>query len=403
MALTEVQIKNAKPREKAYKLADGEGLYLLVTPEGKKYWRLKYRFAGKEKLLAIGVYPETKAAQAREERDRAKEKIKQGLDPVAVKKQQRLELETASVNTFESVTREWVENQRNKWTEGHADETLKSFQRTLFNTIGARPIKSILAPELLAALRAVEASGALHTAARMLQRSGSVFRYAIATGRCERNPAADLRGALKAPEYKHYAALSEKELPEFLRKVEGYEGRAITKIALKLLALTFVRTGELRASEWPEFDFEKAEWRIPCERMKNGEIHIVPLSHQAIELLKQLQTITGNRKYLFPNDHNLTRPMSENAVLSALYRMGYKSRATGHGFRSTASTILNEQGWNPDAVERQLAHVEKNKTRAAYNRSQYMEERKRMMQAWADYLDGLRHGTNIVPIGSRVA
>lgn len=396
--LTDVEIRNAKPREKPYKLADGEGLYVLVTQQGSKLWRLKYRFGGRERLLAIGPYPKVKASEARAERDRAKALLRGGRDPGAVKKEERLDIRTATVNSFDAITREWVEKKRNDWTEGHAEEALKSFQRTLFNPLGPRPIKSITPPELLAALRAVEASGALHTAARMLQRAGSVFRYAIATGRCERNPAADLKGALKSPEYKHFAALTEKELPGFLKKVEAYEGRLVTKIAIKLLMLTFTRTGELRHAEWPEFDLEKAEWRIPAERMKNKQPHLVPLSRQAIALIEHLKTITGKRKYLFPNDHNLNKPMSENAILGALYRMGYKARATGHGFRSTASSILNEQGWNPDAIERQLAHIEKNKTRAAYHRSQYIDERKRMMQAWADYLDGVAAGTKVTRI-----
>lgn len=403
MGLSDVQIRNAKPRAKQYKLADGGGLYLLVTPDGRKYWRLKYRFLGKEKLLALGVYPETKAAEAREDRDRAKLLLKGHQDPSAVRRQRKHAAVLASGNTFEAVAREWAEQRRHHWVSSHAARVLNSLENEIFAALGFRPIGEITAPELLGALRKVEARGALETAQRVLQRCDAVFRYAIATGRCERSPAADLRGALKTPKHTNRAALSEIDLPDFLRKLEAYDGRLLTRLALELQALTFVRPGELRGAEWSEVNFEVAEWRIPAGRMKMRAPHIVPLSRQAIAAFRQLNQLTGRGRLVFPNQTRPETPISENTVLYALYRMGYHSRATGHGFRATASTILNEQGWKPDAIERQLAHKERNKVRAAYHRSEYLEERRQMMQAWADYLDGLKSGARFSAIKKAAA
>lgn len=398
MPLTDVAIRNAKPGERAYKLTDGHGLYLLVNPDGGKYWRLKYRYGGKEKLLALGVYPEVKGADARQQRDDAKRLLKTGLDPSAVRKAQKHATVVASSNTFESIACEWVKQQQNRWVPEHATRVLASLEEEIFPALGSRPISAITAPELLAALRKIESRGALETAQRVLQRSDAVFRYAVATGRAERSPAGDLRGALKAPKREHRHALSAADLPEFLRKLDAYDGHAQTKLAIRMQVLTWVRPGELRGAEWAEFDLEAAEWRIPGERMKMRQPHIVPLARQALEALEQLRPLTGGGKYLFPNQSNARACMSENTVLFAIYRMGYHSRATGHGFRATASTILNEQGWRADAIERQLAHKEPNKVRAAYHRSEYLDERRKMMQAWADYLDTFAAGDKVTPM-----
>ena len=398
MALTDKAARGAKSREKPYKLADGMGLYLLVNPEQRKYWRLKYRIAGKEKVLALGTYPDVSILEARTARDVAKRLIKAGRDPITAKKQERLAARVSAANTFASVALEWVEQQRHRWTAGHVERVLGSLKADIFPDIGGRPIKDINAPELLAVLKKVERRGVFETAQRLLQRCGAVFRYAIVTHRAERNPALDLRGSIKQPKRENHAALLAADLPEYLRKLEAYDGRPETRLALKLLALTFVRSGELRKAEWSEFDFDKTEWRIPAERMKMRAPHVVPLSKQALAVLAELKSLTGSGRFLFPNQSKLTVPMSENTMLYALYRMGYHSRATGHGFRATASTILNEQGWKADVIERQLAHAERNKVRAAYHRSEYLDDRRKMMQAWADYLDALANSANVVPL-----
>lgn len=398
MALTDRAVRNAKAKVKQYKLSDAGGLYLLVTPQGGKYWRLKYRFGGKEKLLALGVFDQVSLATAREERDIAKRLLKDGRDPGTAKKLDSIAAAFSAANTFEAIAMEWLDQQRNRWTAGHAQRVLDSMKADLFEDLGPRPIVEIKASEILAALRKVEKRGVLETAQRLLQRCNAVLRYAVVTNRAERNPAADLRGALKVPQRTNYPALSAADLPAYLKALEGYQGHIQTKLGLKLLALTFVRSGELRAAEWAEFDFKRPEWRIPAERMKMGVEHIVPLSSQAIAVLDELKKLTGRSRFLFPNQTKPDICMSENTMLYALYRMGYHGRATGHGFRATASTILNEQGWKPDAIERQLAHAERNKVRAAYHRSEYLDERRKMMQAWADYLDAIGSGAKVTPI-----
>lgn len=359
--------------------------------------------ANKERRLAIGVYPHVTLAEARVARDAARKLIKAGCDPVAMKREARRQTQREAANTFEVIAREWVEHQRLRWTPDHAIRVLQSLKNEVFPALGAKPISAITAPDLLASIRAVERRNALETASRVLQRCSAVFRYAIATGRATYNPAGDLRGALKTRKVTHHPALMAKDLPEFLHKLDTYEGDSQTKNALKLLVLTFVRTGELRAAEWSEFDLEDATWRIPAERMKMRAPHIVPLSDQAMELLHTQQALTGKYKLVFPSRSNVAKPMSENTLLYALYRMGYHSRATGHGFRATASTILNDLGWRPDVIERQLAHAERNAVRAAYHRSEYLQERRKMMQIWADYLDGLKRGADVVPLRSRNA
>ena len=395
--LTDTAIRTAKPKEKPYKLADEKGLYLLVNQTGK-YWRLKYRFVGKEKLLALGVYPETSLKEARSKRDEARKTLSDGKDPCLVKRQAKQAAKSAAENSFESIAREWIGQQSERWTADHSARVLLSLEQDAFPTLGSRPVNDIDTPELLEVLRAIERRGALETAARVMQRCGAVFRYAIRTHRAKHNPAGDLRGVLKTRKVEHRAALSRAELPELLRKIEAYDGRLLTRLALRFTALTFVRPGELRGAVWDEFDIEAAEWRIPAERMKMKAPHLVPLSSQALATLEEIRPLTGRCAFVFPSERSLSKPMSENTLLYALYRLGYRSRMTAHGFRAVASTILNESGFTPDVIERQLAHVEQNKVRAAYHRSEYLDERRRMMQWWGDYLDGAREGAKVVPI-----
>jgi integrase len=386
-SLSDAKARNAKPRTRPYKIADGEGLFLLITPSGSKYWRLKYFFAGKEKLLALGVYPEVNLADARERRAQARKVLAAGNDPGEAKKEAKRLTTLKSANAFEVVAREWFEKRKHEWKQTSARTTLARLEQHILPKLGQRPIADVTAPDVLAMLRVVEGNGTLETARRVMQICGQVFMYAIATGRAERNPVPDLRGAIKTPVVKHHPFLKAIDLPQYLKSLEIYDGNLQTKIALRFLLLTFVRTNELRGAQWMEIDWDKSEWRIPAERMKMGELHIVPLSRQAITVLRELEKLTGDRQYVFPNHHNPARCMSENTMLYALYRMGYHSRTTGHGFRSTASTILNERGFRADVIERQLAHCERDTVRAAYNYAQYLPERREMMQWWADYLD----------------
>jgi integrase len=415
MPLTDIAIRNAKPgttpdgrqTDKPYKMGDSGGLYLEVQPSGAKWWRFKYYFLGKEKRLSLGVYPGVTLKQAREKRDDARKRLADGKDPSAERQEEKRAASMLAGNSFASVAREWLDNVREKWTPDHHAYTLKRFEAYAFPEIGHLPIAETDAPALLAMARKIEARGTIETARKVVRACGQVFRYGIATGRCRGNPAADLRDALKPkPAVRHMAALSAADLPELLAKIEAYDAEAggdlQTKLALRLLALTFVRTGELREAEWSEIDLEAAEWRIPADRMKMGQPHLVPLSRQALEVLRELWELNGRYTHVFPG-RNPRIPMSKNTVLFALYRMGYRGRMTGHGFRAVASTILNEMNFDPDVIERQLAHVEKNKVRAAYHRTEYREERRRMMQAWADHLDALRDGAGVVPnaAGSR--
>lgn len=401
MPLTDTAARQAKPKEAAYKLADSGGLYLLVQPNGAKYWRLKYRIASKEKVLALGVYPEVKLAEARAKRDEAKKLISSGIDPIAARREEERQQKIRAGNSFEAIAREWHEQQRGRWTDDTAGRAIALLEADLFPSLGDRPITEITAPMVLEAVRKVEKRGALDVASRALQRAKAVFRYAIQTGRAEYNPASDLAGALKTRKVEHRAALGRSELPELLRKIEAYDGQPVTRLALRLVVLTFVRSRELREASWEEFDLDRAEWRIPAERMKMRAPHIVPLSAQAVATLKELQLLTGRYPLVFPGQNDHERPMSENTLLYAMYRMGYHGRATVHGFRATASTILNESGFRHDAIERQLAHAERNKVRAAYHRSEYLEERKKMMQWWADFLDGIAKGAEVIPLASK--
>lgn len=387
MSLTNTAILNAKPKVKPYKMSDGGGLFLWVQPSGSKWWRYKYRFGGKEKLLALGLYPDVSLAEARERHALARKTLASGVDPGEAKKESKRQIILKSVNTYEAIAREWCDSRRHKWVTSYGEAMMTRLENHVFPKLGNRPISDISASELLAVLRIVEGSGALDLAQRLLQATAQIFRYAIATGRAERNPAADLRGALKPPVRKHQAHLKADELPEYLQKLEAYDGNLQTKLALKLLILTIVRTSELRAAEWKEIDLGGAIWRIPAERMKMRDAHLVPLAKQTVLVLEQLKLLTGQWKYVLPNQHKPAGCMSENTMLYALYRMGYHSKATGHGFRSTASTILNEHGFRSDVIERQLAHSERNSVRAAYNHAQYLPERRQMMQWWADFLD----------------
>lgn len=387
MSLSDAKVRNAKPKKKPYKIADGEGLFLVIAPSGSKYWRLRYFIAGKEKLLALGVYPEISLGDARDRRAQARKLLAADRDPGEAKKEVKRLTALRSSNAFETIAREWYEKRTHEWAPRSAKTTLARLEQHILPKLGERPVTEITAPDVLEMARVVEARGNLETARRVMQICGQVFMYAIATGRAERNPVPDLRGALKTPVAKHYSFLKASDLPEYLKKLETYNGSVQTRLALRLLLLTFVRTQELRGAQWAEIDWDKADWRIPAERMKMNDLHIVPLSKQAIAVLRELQRNSGNRPNIFPNEHNPTTFMSENTMLYALYRMGYHSRTTAHGFRSTASTILNEHSFRADVIERQLAHCERDSVRAAYNHAQYLPERRKMMQWWADYLD----------------
>jgi integrase len=402
MALTDTALRNLKLADKQYKLTDAQGMYLLITPSGGKYWRLKYRYGGKEKTLALGTYPEVPLKEARDKRDQARKQITEGHDPSQLKKQKKLKQQVCAENSFETIAREWQSHRASGWTERHASYVLRRLEADIFPTLGTKQIHEIAAPELLAVLRQIENRGAIDIAHRALQTTGQIFRYAIATGRAERDIAADLRGALKSRKKEHYARLKAKELPEFLAKLQEYDGDLQTRLAFNLLLLTFVRTGELRGARWEEIDFEKSEWRIPAERMKMRDPHIVPLSTQAIAVLQELKPISGDREHVFPNRNKPMASISENTLLYALYRLGYHSRATPHGFRATASTILNENGFRSDIIERQLAHAERNKVRASYNHAQYLPERREMMQWWGNYLKNIVKD-NVVCVNFKVA
>ena len=397
--LTDTAVRNAKPGAKAIKLFDGGGLYLEVAPAGGKWWRLKYRLGGKEKRISLGVYPDVSLKDARERRDAARKLIANGIDPSQARKEEKAEI-AADAMTFEKVTREWFAKFKENWTPGHADRTLRRFEMDVFPWIGARPIRDILAPELLTTIRRIEARGAIETAHRTLQNCGQVFRYAVASGHADRDISGDLRGAIPPSKEKHHASVTDpKDVAALLRTIETYQGSFVTMSALRLAPMLFVRPGELRHAEWSEIDFDKAEWRIPAAKMKMREQHIVPLCRQAVAILRELHPLTGSGKYVFPSVRTSARPMSENTVNAALRRLGYaKDEMTGHGFRSMASTLLNEMGWNRDAIERQLAHAERNSIRAAYNFAEFLPERRRMMQAWADYLEKLQAGAKITPL-----
>lgn len=391
MPLTVLQVDKAKAKEKPYKLADQEGLYLLVNPNGSKLWKLKYRFAGKEKKLSLGAFPTVTLSEARDRKVDAKRLLAKEVDPGMLKQSKKRTLREAAANSFEAIAREWHTRFYSKWTAGHADRILLRLEKNIFPYLGRMGIKEITAPEILAALRKVEARGAIETTHRTHQIVSQVFRYAIASGLAMRDPSADLRGALQPVVKSHHATIIDPvEIGKLLRNINAYEGYQVTKYALQLAPLVFVRPGELRRAEWEEINLDEAEWRIPAEKMKMRSPHIVPLSTQAVAILREVELHTGHAKFVFTSVRGDSRPMSENTVLAALRRLGYTGdEMTGHGFRSMASTLLNEHGWNRDAIERQLAHAERNNIRAAYNYAEYLPERRKMMQWWADYLESL--------------
>lgn len=403
MALTTTAIRNAKPRKSHfYKMADSGGLFMLIAPSGGKWWRIKYRHGGKEKLLSLGTFPEVPLAKARKRRDEARGLLAGGIDPGAQRKAKKREAAGRAANSFEAVAREWYAKQSHTWVTTHASDVLRRLEANLFPEIGDKPIADITAPVLLAAVRKIEHRGAHDLAHRVLQVASQIFRYGVATGRCERDPAPDLRGALTPHKARNQAAVTPDELPALLRAIEGYAelGDKLTGYALRLLALTFVRTGELIGATWAEIDMDGATWIVPAERMKMKAAHVVPLSLEAVELLRQLKTIGGGSRYVFPG-RNPDKPISNNTMLFALYRLGYKRKMTGHGFRAVASTILNEAGFRGDVIERQLAHCERNDVRGAYNRAEYLLERRKMMQQWADMLADLAKGAKVIPLQRR--
>jgi len=387
--LSELQVKKAKPAEQPYRLADGKGLYLQIMPNGSRYWRMKYRIDGKEKTASFGVYPEVSLAEARDACIAARKQISAGIDPSVQKQQVKREKAIEAASSFEIVAREWFENQKDGWSEVYAGKVINSLEVDVFPRIGSKPIRDIDAPQMLEILRTVESRGVRETAKRILQRSRAVFQYGIMTGRCTRNPAADIDAETvlkKGPGVQHMARVKTLDIPQLMRDIAAYEGEIVTRLALQFMALTFARTKEMINAEWSEFDEKAAEWRVPAERMKMRDPHIVPLSSQSLEVLAELRKLNRHERYVFYSVQG-RKPISNNTMLFALYRMGYKSRMTGHGFRGLAATVLRELGYSRDLVDRQLAHAERNQVTAAYVHAEYLPERRKMMQHWADYLD----------------
>lgn len=397
--LTDTSIRNVKPGAKPIKLFDERGLFLLVTPAGGKWWRFRFMFDGKEKLLSLGVYPDVSLKDARERRDEARKLVANGVNPSENRKIQKSARADLVANSFEVIVREWFAKFASTWASNHGDRIIRRFERDIFPWIGGRPVAEITAPELLAVVRRIENRGALETAHRALGNCGQVFRYAVATGRAERDPSGDLRGALPPVKGTHFAATTEpKRVAEILRALDGYEGTLTVRCALRLAPLVFVRPGELRNAHWADIDFETAEWRYLVT--KTNTPHIVPLATQAIEILRELQPLTGNSRFVFPSARSFIRPMSDNAILAAMRRLGIdKEEMSGHGFRAVARTILDEVlGVRPDFIEHQLAHAVRDPNGRAYNRTAHLPERRKMMQQWADYLDKLKTGAEIIPI-----
>jgi len=391
MPLTDVTIRTAKPGTKPIKLSDEKGLYLEIAPSGGKWWRFKYRFEGKEKRLSLGVYPDVGLKEARERRDEARKLVANGVDPSANRKAQKIARAELVGNTFEIIAREWLQKFATTKTEKYWTGVLKRFERDVFPWLGGRPVAEITAKDLLATIRRVEARGAVETAHRALGCCGQVFRYAVATGRAERDPSGDLKGAIPPAQGKHMAATTDPEkLAGFLRAMDGYEGGLVVRCALRLAPLVFVRPGELRTAQWADIDLDAAEWRYFVTKTQTP--HIVPLSTQAVAILKELQPLAGKDRYVFPSARSKARPMSDNAILAALRRMGIaKEEMSGHGFRAVARTILDEVlGFRPDFIEHQLAHAVKDPNGRAYNRTAHLDERRKMMQQWADYLDKIK-------------
>ncbi|MFS3632314.1 MULTISPECIES: tyrosine-type recombinase/integrase [Proteus] len=379
MPLTDIQIRKANPKEKPYTLNDGNGLSLLVEPNGSKGWRFRYRFAGKPKMISLGVYGQVTLAEARKKRDEAKKQLAENINPSDARKSEKIALRYATENTFYAVAMEWHSSKCSTWSDGYASEILRCFENDIFPYIGKRPIDQIAPLELLAVLQKIEKRGALEQANKIRRRCGEVFRYAVITGRVKYNPAPDLAGAMNKPETKHFPFLREDEIPDFVKALNNYQGSKITKYATQLLMLTGVRTVELRLAEWSEFDFDNDIWEIPKERMKKRRPHLVPLSPQVIAILNELKVITGYYPLLFPGRNDVRKPISEASINKVIEKIGYKGRLTGHGFRHMMSTILHEKGFDSAWIELQLAHVDKNSIRGIYNHAQYLEQRKEML------------------------
>jgi integrase len=420
MPLTDTAIRNAKPGTKPVKLFDERGLFLIVTPSGGKWWRFRYKLEGKEKLLSLGVYPDVPLASrvlkdeetgktrkikgARELRDEARELLAQGVDPGENRKAQKATKQNGAANSFEVVAREWYSKYGSSWSEAHGDRIIRRFERDVFPWIGKLPISDVAAPELLSVMRRIESRGVLETAHRALANCGQVFRYAVATGRAKRDPSGDLRGALPPVKGKHFAAVTEpNHVAGLLRTIAGYQGTFVVACALRLAPLVFVRPGELRKAEWADINLDTAEWRYTVT--KTGTPHIVPLATQAVAILRELHALTGCARFVFTSARSNARPMSDNAILAAMRRMGIpKDEMSGHGFRAMARTILDEVlGVRPDLIEHQLAHAVRDPNGRAYNRTAHLLERRKMMQQWADYLDKLKTGADVVPLHRNTA
>ncbi|MGH8273834.1 MAG: tyrosine-type recombinase/integrase [Gammaproteobacteria bacterium] len=402
MPLTDTAIRHAKPGEKRRRLYDSRGLYLEIAPSGGKWWRIKYSYAGKENRLSLGVYPDVRLIEARKRRDELRKQVAAGIDPAELRKAKKAA--QAGGDGFEAVAREWFAKHEPTWAHSHSDRIIRRLERDLFPWLGSRPVGEIKAPELLRALRRIEARGAVETAHRALQNAGAVFRYAVATGRAERDPSGDLRGALAPWKPEHFAAFTDPpQVAELLRAIDAFTGTFPVRCALRLAPLVFVRPGELRQAEWAEIDLEAAEWNIPAEKTKTREPHLVPLARQAVAILRELYPLTGSARYVFPGTRNRNKPLSNMALNSAFKRMGYDGQTfTPHGFRAMARTILDEGlGWRPDLIEQQLGHRVRDPLGRAYNRTKHLPERRKMMQAWADYLDSLKTGGKVVPLKSR--
>ena len=397
--LSDTKIRTAKAATAQYRLADERGLHLLVRPNGSKLWQLRYRFQGKEKTASLGQYPDVGLADARERRDAARKVLAKGADPVQARRDIAAATLAASKITFESVAREWWVHWSATRSDSHVQYVIRRLEQNVFPAIGTRPISAIEPPELVGMVKAVAERGALDIAKRCLQMCGQVFRYAIAHGKATRNPAVDVKPSdiLPSRDKENYARIDARELPTLLRKIEAYQGKPTTRLAMQLMALTFVRTGELIGAHWGEFDLDAARWDIPAGRMKMRTPHVVPLSAQAVDVLRTLQTITGGRELLFPGERDHSKPMSNNTILAALERMGYKGRMTGHGFRGVASTVLHEHGFDHAHIELQLAHTERNAVSAAYNHALYLPQRADMMRWWGNYLDSVARG-NVLPL-----
>jgi integrase len=399
MPLTDTAIRNARPSLKTVKLFDERGLYLEISPAGGKWWRLKYRFEGREKRVSLGVYPDVSLKDARDRREAARKLLANGIDPSENRKAQRSVRADRAANSLEVVVREWFAKYSNTWSPSHTDRIVRLFERDIFPWVGPRPIGEVTAPELLAVVRRIESRGALDTAHRALGSCGQVFRYAIATGRAQHDPSANLRGALPPPKGGHFAATTDpKRIAALLRAMDSYEGTFSVQCALRLAPLVFARPGELRTAEWADVDLDAADWRYTVS--KTGTPHIVPLSRQALTILHELRPLTGSGRFIFPGARSNRRPMSDNTILAALRRMGIdKEEMSGHGFRAVARTILDEVlGVRPDFIEHQLAHAVRDPNGRAYNRTAHLPERRKMMQQWADYLDALKLRAEVIPI-----